>query len=160
MRRLVAIETLFLTLCPLILIPHASKDQPTSETLAELEELKACYANLGLKEITASHKKAKKEDSDNRQEAHGVLIDFLTSLLTKPQSYLRDVVNNCFKHFCATMDHESLDSILEIIGSKNQDAGQYLRAKEEDEEEEETGEEIEVDADEEVEEDSSDIASE
>ena len=153
MGRLVAIETLFLTLCPLILIPQASKDQKViSETLEELEELKECYSNLGLKDMVASsNKKAKKEVPDQKQEALGVLIDFLTSLLTKPQSYLRDVVNNCFKHFCvAAMDRENLDRILQIISTKNQEAGQFMdgdaKEVEEDEEVEETNEEEEDDS--------------
>ena len=72
-----------------------------SETLEELEELKECYGNLAIQNVStvSATKKAKKNESDQQKnlEAQRVLIDFLTSLLTKPQSYLRDVVNNCFK---------------------------------------------------------------
>lgn len=89
-RRLVALEMLFLTLCPLVLIPEARKDkQVISETLEDLEELKECYGNLGMQDISSltSTKKAKKGEPDKQQkhqEAQRVLIDFLTSLLTKP----------------------------------------------------------------------------
>lgn len=48
-RRLITMETLFLTLCPLVLIPQAGKDSELiASTLEELEELKECYSNLGL----------------------------------------------------------------------------------------------------------------
>lgn len=61
-RRLISIETLFLTLCPLVLIPEAGKDQNAiAGTLEELEELKECYSSLGLQEVVAPmNKKAKK----------------------------------------------------------------------------------------------------
>lgn len=68
-RRLIALEMLFLTLCPLVLIPEARKDkQAISETLEELEELKECYGNLGMQDISSltSTKKAKKGDTDKQ----------------------------------------------------------------------------------------------
>lgn len=68
-RRLIALEMLFLTLCPLVLIPEARKDkQVISETLEELEELKECYGNLGMQDISSltSTKKAKKGESDKQ----------------------------------------------------------------------------------------------
>lgn len=70
------------------------------ETLEDIEELKECYSNLGLQKVKENtHKKAKRnsEDETNKKEAQSVLIDFLTSMLTKPQSFLREVANSCFK---------------------------------------------------------------
>lgn len=105
LRKLVAFETLFLNLCLLILIPQTGGDQKTViETLEDIEELKECFQNLGLDKLQAPSKKARKVDEAElaaAKEAQGVLIDFLTSMLAKPQSFLREVANLCFKHFCA-----------------------------------------------------------
>jgi DNA polymerase phi len=45
---------------------------------------------------------------EERQEALAVLTDFLISLLTKPQSFLRDVANFTFKQFCTEVPAASL----------------------------------------------------
>jgi len=110
LRKLIAFETLFLNLCLLILTPQTGGDQKTMiETLEDIEELKECFQNLGLDKQQTPSKKARKVDEAELaagREAQGVLIDFLTSMLAKPQSFLREVANLCFKHFCA----ESVDA--------------------------------------------------
>jgi len=120
------------------------------ETLEDIEELKECYSNLGLDKLPqetsgkSSLKKAKKtsEDMSAKKEAQSVLIDFLTSMLTKPQSFLRDVANSCFKQFSVEfMDEESLGRLLGIVATPNAEAGGFMDAKG-DEEEEASGDEL------------------
>ena len=54
-------------------------------------------------------------------------MDFLTSLLTKPQSFLRDVANYCFKQFCTeSLDDDTLNRLLKIVSTKNQEAGEFM----------------------------------
>jgi hypothetical protein len=55
------------------------------------------------------------------------LVDFLTSLLAKPQSYLREVANMCFKNFCVdAIEHTNLARLLEIISAPNKEAGDFM----------------------------------
>jgi len=134
-RQLMAVETLFLNLTLLVLVPQAIDNQKlVIETLDDIEELKECYINLGINKVQSS-KKAKKADTDEleaKQEAQKVLIDFLTSMLTKPQSFLREVANACFKHFCVEcVDEESLWRLLGIVGTANQEAGDFMEGAKE-----------------------------
>jgi len=103
--------------------------------LEDIEELKECYQNLGIDKV--GPKKAKKakvvdEDAEEAQaEARSVLVDFLTSQLTKPQSFLRDVANSCFKHFCAEcVDQQNLERLLGIVATPNQEAGEFMQGDE------------------------------
>ena len=75
-------------------------------------------------------------------------MDLLTSMLAKPQSFLRESANNCFKHFCTTcLDNDSISRLLGIVSTPNQEADAYMNGedaaeKEEDYGDEEEGEEI------------------
>ena len=56
-----------------------------------------------------------------------MLIDFLTSMLTKPQSFLREVANTCFKHFCVKcVDETNLWRLLGIVGTANKEADDFM----------------------------------
>ena len=56
-----------------------------------------------------------------------MLVDFLTSMLTKPQSFLREVANTCFKHFSPSfLDEDSLTRLLAIISTPNEAAGDFM----------------------------------
>jgi len=156
-RKLIALETLFLNLCPLVLMPWAAKDQKAvTEALEDLEELKECWENLGLNRIPESAGKRRKNSEQAQQEALNVLTDYLTSLLTKPQSYLRDVVNNCFKHFCVeAVDGSGLERLLGIVGTRNQEAGDFMDGDANDEDDEDLDDAEDADSLEEEEEESS-----
>jgi len=64
LRQLTAIETLFLNLTLLVLVPQALSDQSTVvETLEDIEELKECFSNLGIDKVQTG-KKVKKTEED------------------------------------------------------------------------------------------------
>ena len=131
-----------------MLVPQALNDQNTVvETLEDIEELKECFSNLGIDRIQ-TNKKAKKteEEEPAAKEAQSVLIDFLTSMLTKPQSFLREVANTCFKHFCVQcVDESNLWRLLGIVGTANKEADDFMIGDEGPEnDEEEYGEEDEL----------------
>ena len=67
-------------------------------------------------------------------------------MLTKPQSFLREVANTCFKFFCVDCVNEAnLMSLLTIVGTANADAGDIMDGEDkggEDEGDEEGEEEI------------------
>lgn len=126
--QLQSLESLILSLNLLALLPQGNTgEKGVIETLEDIEELKECFSNLGLDQVPEHpRKKAKKTSSDNtaQVEAHGVLVDFLISQLTKPQSFLRDVANHCFKQFSlVSMDKEGLQRLLAIVATPNQEAG-------------------------------------
>ena len=64
-----------------------------------------------------------------------VLVDFLTSMLTKPQAFLREVANLCFKNFCVqALNSDDLSRLLTIVSTPNHEAGEFMEgAKDEDE---------------------------
>ena len=66
-------ESLFLNLCLITLVPQITGDkQVVIETLEDIEELKECYTNLGIDKVPeSSAKKAKKssEDMSAKKEA-------------------------------------------------------------------------------------------
>jgi len=87
------------------------------EKLEDLSELEECFAHLRLDESVESALSSKrvKEDEElikKREEAHNVLFDFLTSLLTRQNSSLRHSVNFVFKAFCAEMNTASLTNFI------------------------------------------------
>lgn len=127
-RQLMAIETLFLNLTLLVLVPQApGNGSIVIEILEDIEELKECYGNLGIATVQTSKKT---KDTTERQEAQHVLVDFLTSMLTKPQSFLREVANACFRHFCVEcVDEASLWRLLGIVGTANQEAGDFMEGE-------------------------------
>jgi len=61
-----------------------------------------------------------------KQEALNVLFDFLIALLTKPQSFLRDVANFTFKQFCSEISPKALVNMIEIVHTPNVDANKML----------------------------------
>jgi hypothetical protein len=72
-----------------------------------------------------------------QKEAESVLIDFLTSMLTKPQSFLREVANTCFKCFSATtLDQSGLERLLAIVATPNKEAGEFMDGEQAGEDEE------------------------
>ena len=73
-----------------------------------------------------------------------MLIDFLTSMLTKPQSFLREVANQCFKQFALCVDEQGLARLLGIVATPNQEAGEFMDGEDQGEEDEEEGEGEEV----------------
>lgn len=112
-----------------MLVPQALNDQTiVMETLEDIEELKECFGNLGIDKVQTGKKAKKTEEEEAAQkEAQSVLIDFLTSMLTKPQSFLREVANTCFKHFCVKcVDEENLWRLLGIVGTANKEAGDFM----------------------------------
>jgi len=128
-RQLVSLECLFLNLSLVALIPQDK--QSVIEVMEDIEELKECYNNLGIDTVKSSSKKAKRTSEDNtaRIEAQGVLIDFLTSLLTKPQSFLREVANACFKQFCVEcLDEEGIARLMGIVATPNAEADGFMQA--------------------------------
>ena len=78
-------------------------------------------------------------------EAQNVLIDFLTSMLTKPQSFLREVANQCFKQYALCVDEQGLARLLGIVATPNQEAGAFMDGDDQGDgdQDEEEGEEVE-----------------
>jgi hypothetical protein len=70
------------------------------------------------------------------------LFDFLISLLTKQQSFLREIANFAFKQFCTQLSPASLMNMLEIIQTPNVEANKMLFDQDDLEEEEAEGEEV------------------
>lgn len=54
-------------------------------------------------------------------------MDFLISMLTKPQSFLREVANTCFQHFSTNcLDDNGLERLLAIVATPNNEAGNFM----------------------------------
>ena len=84
---------------------------------------------MGIGNFQASNKvkKLSEEQKMAQDEAKGVLIDLLTSMLAKSQSFLREVANTCFKFFCVDCINENnLMSLLTIVSTANADAGEIM----------------------------------
>jgi predicted Zn-dependent peptidase len=64
-----------------------------------------------------------------------VLFDFLVSLLTKPQSILRDLANFVFKQFATEISPKALANLLDIVQTPNVEATKMLFDEEEMDEE-------------------------
>lgn len=104
----------------------------------DIDELKICFQKLGL--TTTSDENSGKRSKKKRQkqatpttksniekeEALNVLFDFLIALLTKPQSFLRDVANFTFKQFCSQISPKALVNMIEIVHTPNVDANKML----------------------------------
>lgn len=129
-KRLLSFELLFNNLALLLMVPEMFE-----EISENIEELQITYQKLGLEQEDAvSGKRSKKKstpskagvDAAQKQEALGVLNDFLISLLAKPQSFLRDVANFTFKQFCTEVSPASLANLLKIVQTPNVEANQML----------------------------------
>ena len=132
LRKLITLENLFLNLSLISLTPEGTQDRKVVvETLEDIEELKECFVNLGLDKVPSLKKAKTGADFD---EAKSILIDFLTSMLAKPQSFLRDVANNCFKQFAPEfLDEEALGRLITIVATPNQEADGFMHGEAEDE---------------------------
>jgi DNA polymerase phi len=162
-KRLIAFELLFNNLALLLMIPEMF-----AEVENDLEELKQCFTNLGLTSQQSEGKRSKKggKGGENhlpanpqRSEALDVLVDFLISLLTKPQSFLRDIANFTFKQFCTEVSPKALANLVQIVQTPNIEATKMLFDEDELEEEveaEEGDEDSEDDDEEDKESDESD----
>jgi len=64
-------------------------------------------------------KKAKKKSGDVTG-AFKILFDLLLSLLTKQQSFLREMVNYVFKSFCTELDQDTLGQMIKIVSTPNE----------------------------------------
>ena len=118
-----------------MLVPSGDQNA-VIEVLEDIEELNQCYSKLGIDKVKISSKKAKLDDETikERKEAQTVLLDFLTSLLTKPQAFLREVANLCFKNFCVqALDSENLQRLLTIVSTPNHEAGEFMEGAKEQE---------------------------
>lgn len=98
------------------------------EVEGDIEELKICFTNLGLSSPSEENgKRSKKKPATSDQgEALDVLVDFLISLLTKPQSFLRDIANFTFKQFCTQLSAKALANLVTIVQTPNVDATKML----------------------------------
>ncbi len=86
--------------------------------------------------------------AQERREALDVLFDFLVSLLTKPQSVLRDIANFTFKQFCTEISQKALANLIDIVQTPNTEASKMLFDEEEiDQEDAEEGEDEDMDED-------------
>lgn len=98
----------------------------------DIDELKICFQKLGITTSDQSGKSSKKKSkatptkSAEKEEALNVLFDFLIALLTKPQSFLRDVANFTFKQFCSQISPKALVNMIEIVHTPNVDANKML----------------------------------
>ncbi|CDW85691.1 dna polymerase v-like [Stylonychia lemnae] len=127
-KKLIAFEMLFQNLSLLVLIP--GEKQVADETKQDIEEMKVVFQKLKITEDTQQngnkrHKKDSKIDTQ-QSEALQVLIDFLISLLTKQQSFLREIANFAFKQFCTQITQASLMNMMEIITTPNIEANKML----------------------------------
>lgn len=114
-KRLLAFELLFHNLALLLMIPEMFE-----EIESDLEELKLCFGKLGLtttaeKGSKRAKKEKKSENPEERQEALNVLFDLLIALLTKPQSFLREIANFTFKQMCTEIPPTALAHLIEIV---------------------------------------------
>ena len=138
LKRLLAFELLFNNLALLLMIPEMLE-----EVEADIEELKICFTKLGLTTSAAEEngKRSKKKAGGASEEALDVLVDFLISLLTKPQSFLRDIANFTFKQFCTQLSAKALANLVSIVQTPNVEATKMLFDQEDVEEaDEEDGE--------------------
>ena len=72
-------------------------------------------------------------------------------MLTKPQTFLRDVANQCFSQFCTEkIPAESLERLLQIVSTPNKQAGEFMMGEAEEKEaaEEDEGDAEEIESDE------------
>ena len=99
------------------------------EVEAEIEELKIVFQNLGLASSDEQGKRSKKKI--DQTEALDILVDFLISLLTKPQSFLRDIANFTFKQFCTQISPKALSNLAGIIQTPNSEANKMLFGEDE-----------------------------
>eukprot|EP00352_Strombidinopsis_acuminata_P004292 CAMPEP_0176386886 /NCGR_PEP_ID=MMETSP0126-20121128/36303_1 /TAXON_ID=141414 ORGANISM="Strombidinopsis acuminatum, Strain SPMC142" /NCGR_SAMPLE_ID=MMETSP0126 /ASSEMBLY_ACC=CAM_ASM_000229 /LENGTH=135 /DNA_ID=CAMNT_0017754105 /DNA_START=1342 /DNA_END=1749 /DNA_ORIENTATION=- len=131
----------------LILLPGDM--QQISQSMEELEELKDCFVNLKLGSKKYPLKRTKANDEE-RAKAHEVLFDLLISLLAKQQSFLRELANFVFKHFCNELDKGTLANLIKIISTPNDEASGFMDDEEEDDydDEEDSDDDIEDDDDE------------
>ena len=144
-RKLVAYEYLILNVNLLILVPD-TEQRIVMETLEDIEEMKECFNNLGL--TSSPQKKRKNSEQAKTDEAKSVLIDLLTSMLAKPQSFLREAANQCFKNFCVdSLDESSLARLLGIVGTANKEAGEFMEPEQDAEESDENDELAEISSD-------------
>jgi hypothetical protein len=127
-KRVLAFELLLNNLALLLMIPEMFE-----EVCENIEEIQICFVKLGLANSEeAEGKRSKKKgttstlNKEERDEALSVLTDFLISLLTKPQSFLRDVANFTFKQFCTEVPAASLQNLLKIVQTPNIEANQML----------------------------------
>eukprot|EP00347_Sterkiella_histriomuscorum_P004007 403362109 len=160
-KKLIAFELLFHNLALLIMIP-GSAGGVAEETQQDIEEMKVCFQKLKLTENIptgkdSSNKRAKKDgkQSEEQEEALQVLFDFLISLLTKQQSFLREIANFAFKQFCSQISTASLMNMMQIMQTPNVEANKMLFDEDEEAEGAE-GDEVEGAEDEEMEEDEED----
>ena len=66
------------------------------------------------------------------------------------------MVNNCFKHFCVeAVDGSGLERLLGIVGTRNQEAGDFMDGDAKDEDDEDLADAEDADSLEEEEEESS-----
>jgi DNA polymerase phi len=103
--------------------------QMLEEVEAEIEELKIVFQNLGLASSDEQGKRSKKKA--DQTEALDILVDFLISLLTKPQSFLRDIANFTFKQFCTQISPKALSNLAKIILTPNSEANKMLFGEDE-----------------------------
>ena len=99
------------------------------EVEAEIEELKIVFQKLGLASSDEQGKRSKKKT--DQTEALDILVDFLISLLTKPQSFLRDIANFTFKQFCTQISPKALSNLAGIIQTPNSEANKMLFGEDE-----------------------------
>ena len=149
LKQITSLETLILYLC---LVSLCSKQQVVLETLEDIEELKQCFLNLNLDSILTPSKKQKlsAEKEESQAEARHILIDFLTSLLARPQAFLREMANSCFKNFCVDfLDQKGFEQLISIVKTPNTEAGQFMDGDQiqEDGADGELGEEVEESSD-------------
>lgn len=156
-KRLLAFELLFNNLALLLLVPEMLE-----EVEDNIEELKICFQKLDLTaENSGKRSKTKSAAAANPEKAEAleVLVDFLVSLLTKPQSFLRDIANFTFKQFCTLVSPKALVNLVEIVQTPNADATKMLFDEDEiekDDEEEDDDEEDDDDEDDDDDDDSED----
>lgn len=104
-----------------------------NESLEQLEDLIEVYNKLSLGQSAAQVDKAAgkkkikpnpkaKGAEDPKVEALKVLFDLLVSMLTKPQSFLREMANYVFGQFCEELDPETLSNLIQIVSSPLEDA--------------------------------------
>lgn len=108
-----------------------------------------CFMNLKLGAKQALSNKRAKNDDQERNKAHQVLFDILISLLAKQQSFLRELANFVFKHFCVEMDQGTLANLIKIISTPNDMASGLLDSDEEEDDEDSEDEIEELDGEDE-----------
>uniref|UniRef100_A0A7S3FXQ0 Uncharacterized protein n=1 Tax=Strombidium rassoulzadegani TaxID=1082188 RepID=A0A7S3FXQ0_9SPIT len=148
LKQIQAFEQLFLNLALLLLVPSNLSVQSNSKlqteiamVLEDLQELKELFPDLAIsaeearKVAKSSSKKVKVCEGgagDSKQQVMTALVDFLTSMLTKPHSFLREIANQCFKQFSSEdLPRASLERLLLIVSTPNNKAGEFMEGQEE-----------------------------